>query len=583
MADVLIAKRTTILIVEQPTTTGASVASHNGRETLEPEAPHRFAPTATTQGTTTHAGLLTGGATVYVGDYLEALDGDHKGQMVQVHLHNGAGVLTHEKWPTATNLPTEVKLWRPAEPVVVVTSQTVSGGTTITATGRKEGARYWGLTTGDTDPAPAASNNKKYLLIGRGSGNDNKAYEIKSWANATNVFTLDTALSANAEIGDLFVIRKAPVQADLEAAFTTAHAQREPQRATLAGLQGVPMTRGASVVFSTDLKGSGVAGGNNSRAIPPLESGSLLDMMTAETVDKGSLVGAGSAQDGTPTPKRTDVKITTATHERFTVGNFVLVNGELAVIQSKTDGGVGVDTLAVEPQLGTVPASGDVCYASTTWAPADTGHLGLFAEIWAGDAGVWRCWGGKSDIKIDGLATDQIPKLRWAFAMADFTENFKTGSGAGAAPSGLPTGLVFDTTLPLDSKALRVVLDDTVLAAVRSAVVTVGYDVKPRAGMSNGRAGEIGTYVATRTSKIELVVDYEDHAHLRAYYRGKVVNCLVQHGTVAGQTFGVYARRAELDAPPAMAVDDGRYTLALSLHAIETTVTGFGDLLLGSA
>lgn len=588
MADPLLTKRDLLLFVEQVSTSGAADARDDGRMVLAPASPHRFKVTgAQTQTSLISTALSTASDTAYVGCYLEALDGDHVGQLVQItDFANGTDAATHEAWPSASGLPGEVRMWYPPEPVVVATSAAASGTSTITATGRGEGARYWAMGAGDS-PAGAVANNRKYMLIGKGNANDARAYEVKSWDETGKIFTIDGTLAGAVAVGDLFVPRKAfyPTGGKFTIAPTTTHIERPYQRADMDRIQGVRGARGCPVACDLELKGSAVTAQTaDAFAIPPLETSPVLRGVFAETMDKHSAVAtANSANVTVNSQLGTRLEITDAKAGNFSIGNFVLVSGEMAVVSAKDATPVGYDQVDVEPRLSQNPANGTAVGASVTYKPATSGHLGAFVEAWIGDRGHFRTWGGMTDLSIENFAVDQIPVLKLSFPGRDYVERY-VSSGAYGASTFVP---VYDTTLPFDAKAVTVKLGAFGAAlskiAVRRAVVRLGQAIKERQAISQGRAGEQGSIVTDRKPIVELVVDYEDHVRWQQYHKGTILSCLIQHGDTAGATIGIYARKCEVMQQPEIGEENDMKILTLRLMPVQSDVTSVATLALGFA
>lgn len=566
MADPLLQKLDTLLVVEQPATTGASDTRGNGRKTLAPATPSAPTPTGAGAGSTTFvsADLNATNDFDYIGNWLEAQDGPNLGQLVRITQFNAAAdTATHEAWPNAT-APTRVRMWLPADPVVPATAAGADTST-MTSTVRDEATGYWARASAGT-----TSNSKKYMLVCLGSANASQvgaAREITqhSYAAGTATFTVGAVWPNIPASGDLYVIRKF-VRTMGEWAPEQAFFERGGARASFDEIEGVAGPRGGTLTFATEVKGSGVAASAGVVAVPPLESSTLLEAMLTEQQDTGDTL---VAQAGTAPPNSTvSLAIATGNLTRFTVGNFVLVNGEAAVVTATAPNGADPDSLTIEPALGQTPATGATIAASATYRPRTIGHLATAMEMWIGNRARWEAWGGMSDVVVD-LAPNALPKLSWSFAMADHRERYES--------AGLPYTPIEDTRMPFDAKALRVVLDSTTLDLVRSAKLTIGYVIEMRPALGNGRAGEVGAAVVGRKSTIDLELEYEDVARSEGYVRqfaaGTVVNCLLQHGTIAGDTVAVYAPRAVVMEAPKIGTDGGRHTLGLKLKPIQPTAT----------
>lgn len=566
MADPLLIKRSSLFVVEQPSTTGSSDARGNGRKVLEPATPSAPTPTGGGAGSTTFEStdLTAVNAWDYVGNYLEARTGPNLGQLVRITQFNPTtDVATHEAWPHAT-APTRVRMWLPSDPIVPATAAGADTST-MTSTVRDEATGYWARAASGT-----TSNSKKYMMTCLGSANASQvgvAREIiqHSYAAGTATFTFGTAWPNIPAAGDLYVIRKF-LRTEGEWAPEQAFVERPVSRTSFDEVEGVAGPRAGTLSFSTEAKGSGVAAVAGTVAVPPPESSTLLEAVMSERQDTGDAVvaAAGTA----PALSTTSVNIANGNLTRFTIGNFVLINGETAVVTATAANGIDPDSLTIEPPLGQTPIAGAVINASATYRPRETGHLATFMDLWMGDRGRWEAWGGISDVVLD-LAPNAIPKWTWSFAMADHRERYES--------AGLPYTIIEDTTIPFDSKALRAVLDSTALDLVRSAKLTLGYAVEMRPALGSGRAGEAGAVITGRKSIIDLKLEYEDVARSEGYIRqfaaGTVVNCLLQHGTVAGETVAVYAPRCVVMEQPKIGTDGGRYTLALKLKPIQPTAT----------
>jgi len=182
--------------------TFASVAPEPDSDTFARATPFEFGLTGGSITTTAITTTDVTAATVasFLGNWVEALDGDVLGERVQIRTTavGPPAVLGTDSWSSASPTATRFRMWTPPEPLVVATGSGNIGGTTVAATGRNEADDYY------NDP------DRLYLVCvesgGSGTIARGEARLISDFTSGT--VTVATAFSAQSLLGDLFVMRQ---------------------------------------------------------------------------------------------------------------------------------------------------------------------------------------------------------------------------------------------------------------------------------------------------------------------------------------------------------------------------------------
>jgi hypothetical protein len=308
----------------------------------------------------------SGGADTYNGRYwVHMLSGTCKGEWGRIVDDDGSGTLTLEDNGFSAQIDSgdEYEIWLSPDPVVVVDSS--SGETDMVDAVRTEadvGDAHWWV--------------GYYACPITGDHRGKKAL-ITDVVAATGTFTLAAAFGTALAAGDVVLLRKFVEAGKVTMPDGPAYHPRSSMRANMAIAAGAVGARPpGQVAFEVPLTASGSLAATGSPAGASVLNGLLQASGLVESVGTSVTVGAGSSASA--------VKIATGTREKLNPGQMVVWNGNCVFVTSLDDGGAGVDTVNVTPDLPGVPAASDVLYATRSYAKTvdgDTGSAIIEIEI----------------------------------------------------------------------------------------------------------------------------------------------------------------------------------------------------------
>lgn len=499
-----------------------------------------------TQTSVTSTDLSSGAAGFYIGQWLEAVDGNCKGQFVKIiaYVTNTATITPLRLSSGITT--TTFKMWKISGPYGRVQAAGAGDGSTcISNTLAGFGDDYW---------------NGEYLFAYRlGSGFVMDLKPISDYVSSSGTFTLSPVLKAASISGDIvYPCQTLQPKGDLSIAIGGGDPlERDVVQDTL-DAEGVivgAMTNVAATV-SLEVRGMATAAGNSVAATPPKESHIWLDGVFAETLSTGDLVKAGSTA--------TSVILETST-ARFAAYDLMMINGSVGAITaaaSNTPAGDATYTI-VSGHLPLNPISGQTAYAGACYKPLDSGHK-TQSLIAIDDDARWswlHCGLPTVGLSIEG---NQICRwnLAYKFAAAMHFDDVREFDD------------IYDTAAPMVGKGnvSRVVLDGVALDA---DVLSANFDLLTEPVFPGSAFGALENRGPPRYTKRmptgTLQLYLEDNAHLHRYRAQATFDLLVQVGTAATQTFAIWIPRAQLVASPGQGEADEFMSQTLSIRALRPT------------
>jgi hypothetical protein len=441
---------------------------------------------------------------------------------------DGAGTLTLEGigFPSQIVTGVQYEILLSPEPVVVVDSSAAETNMVDAVRAEPDNRLadawigYWAV------PITGARRGKMALITGFTAG--------------TGTYVLAAGLGGVLAAGDVVLLRRFHEVADLTLGFTEAYTARPMSRKDFAKGDGVVGPRGGTISFKSQV----IPSGSLSAALSAAGQSVLGDLLAAcgleETPDASAEVAAGS--------NTTDIKIITASWEKFSIGGMVVYNGNPRIVTALTDGGAGVDTVTVSPALPVAPAAGGTLYASRMYAKStdgDTPACGFEIEI---DGIRYTATGCKGNVS---LSTGPVPTLDFSFSVDHWVREYEPApySPASAYPTAKPV---------LD--ASRVCYIDAVAADIGGLTATPGSAMTAKKVQgSKGVNGQVGfhltgynagaTYREILLSGGELTRD--------ATWLARTARGLIVFWGSHGSTFGLRIPAARLISDPTPSNADG--------------------------
>jgi len=330
--------------------------------------------TFTATGGTTSTVNCAGAAAGWVGGVIDIQDGDNQGHRAIVVSVSAGTSATF--WPAAGSAVSNgdtFKLY--SNPIPVIVASGAGTTTTVIDSSRSEGDDEF---------------NGHYLMCIAGSSIAvGECKQITDYTASSTTFTTE-AFSAASASGDVFAVVKPLLAEDLEFSYPQEMIDRSPVRDSWNPVRKVPGAKRPTVGFKLPLQayGTGAGDGTDIDTLPVRSAPALLSsMFGTQTNDEGEVILSGSTT--------TSVNITLGTKDQFTIGNGVLINGEVRIITASSTDGTTQDTLTVAPALSQAPAANDVAYACSMIRYATSGHYPL--TFWFFDDQVlyigWSCMG----------------------------------------------------------------------------------------------------------------------------------------------------------------------------------------------
>lgn len=553
-------------------------------DTLRAGTPSQFTADAVGGGgsTITAGALDNASVRAYVGNLLEVVSGAARGQWRMISDFNGATIATvTPAFSPAPAAGDSLRLWVPPDPVVVATAGTTTSVTAVIVTtagrpGRDEANGFWN--------GNLSANGDRFMLIGVGGQNANRAALITDWTSPT--FTVEANAFVAADDGDLFLIRKLARIYDFEFPLPGAsqpYLHRRFVAGDWDGRDGELGPRNAETfAFAQEVQRVAAAASGATDVEPPSEVHDLLAGLWSYTGTAASAVTAGSSTSA--------INITTGTRERFNHGTAILDgdSGAMAWIIGSTDGGVGDDILTVTPTLPSAPTAAETVFGSANYAypttPSTFGFRSNSFDVWMGNRGGLRhCHGYLPAWRIEGMDAEG-GLLRFAFeGPYDFhwtdSRTIPTWTTArGGRLTGPATGIT-----PMVARAVRAHLAEpsgsaaTTFASIRLRGIALGSGLSPqvRKGM-NGPGNREGVYMDADEKGVvgSIMLDMEDVVQLERFERGVVMEFSAQFGeSRSGAAFGIWIRRLRFTASP-ISIDGSLYRQELQFVCIDSGITG---------
>jgi len=289
----------------------------------------------------------SGSAATYAGRYwVRILSGTAQGRWKRVTVDNGSGTLTLEGngFPSQIVSGVSYALYKSGESIVVVDSS--SGETNMVDAIRDEADDYWI----DYELVP---------LIGTHAG---KNTTVSDFTSSTGTYVLDAEFGGALAAADVCLLRKFIEAGNFAATPDESYDPRIIGRVNLSKGDGVIGGRSGAIAFDIQAKASGTLAADTVIANASEVSGLLLACGLTEVVGTTTKIDDAGAASTT-----SSLKIDTATHENFQIGQAIMHSGNVSIVVSKTDGGGSADTLGVYPPLPTVPNDNDIVYACRTY------------------------------------------------------------------------------------------------------------------------------------------------------------------------------------------------------------------------
>jgi len=503
--------------------------------------------------------LTATSAASYVGSLLHCLgpvSSSNYDQWVEITAFDtSTDTLFHEDFSAATATSDEFEIVKPPDPIVV---ESTGGATNPIATGRAgDGTDYW----------------KDQYLVCRTSDNNasgSTSTKITAFDSDTGEFTAD--FSANTAVGDLYHLRHFPkIVGNPTFKLNYGEIPNVTQRGDFSAEANVPGVRSWTAGFSTAIKGSGTAAGNGTAASRPPEAWSILNAIMSSSVTTGTSCShyTNSGVD--------HIAVNSGSGYIPCIGQFIMdSNGRMSVVTASLG---GTAPIAINPSLKVTPLNGDTIYAGVAFAPMVTGHKTTTVEIYKGGISRATCYGGIPKITIDGFKRGSIPKLTVNYEGGFFYE----------LPLSIPAALkpvsLMTTVVPHDAKNNVVILGASTVLNLIDAKLDLGIETVNEEffTLPDGTYGKRITGFSPTiqvTAKLDTVSPSNTWAELKRYMNKATFSLFVQHGKLAGNTFGIYAHKCEWSGPNHGA-DSNLSTISFTAKVLASDLTGMGDLLLG--
>lgn len=544
------------------------------RDAAVPEA---WSFSATTQGaadfTTTIASYLTGSQDYfYTGYILKCVGGTAANVGVDVEVTaftNGTDTLTHTAFPARTEVGDQFVLYKPPDPIAVVTTADAAAPQEVTAAGRDE-ADYTPRGGAATDWFSSGD-----YLVARSTDNmtQGDAESVSSFVAAGGAFTQGAGWGAATAVGDLFYIRRFPkCWGPPTLSWKREDLEHVSQRSSFSRDQSIAGPKSWTAEVTLPLKASGTAAGDATYGVAPPELHLPLRAAFAPTVSRGNTVGAGSDTN--------TVMVADGTAAAYhPVGTFMLdVTGRATVVQS-VDATTNPDTVEVNPALAVAPVATQIVYGAYSYEPKTTGHYTMTLDAYVGGTINVKLYGGMlSSCRIVDFGRGLVPKIVLGYAGNYFLET----------PVALPAGLspTYDTIRPIDAKDCHVILGASTRLVLKSATVDFGIATVLEDSFSLPDA-VYGPRIVDMKPTITCVA-YLDTAspsntwaEIQRYQgSGQTFSLMLQHGKERGKVVAFYAHKCAWLAPT-HGVTDGLRTVEFTAEVLASDLTDMADCAIG--
>lgn len=288
-----------------------------------------------------------------------------------------------------------------------------------------------------------------FVLTGANAG---LVRRITAWTDGTDEFTLDSALPSSHGAGDTAVIGKA-----LRAQIESAQIQREQ---LARDYQSLNWEKPSSVIGKPSGELNFTTEALTDQTTQPLHElllASLGSRLQSAASNTTAVVAGGSASD---------LWITLGDYTKFTVGGVVAVESDAGpltchYITGITANGAVKDQLALWPPIpAPYPSAGKAVEACNTYAPADTGHIGLTIVV-LGNAQYWTFTGCRGTFNMNEFNTGSIAEAKFEMKADQVTITDSVWAGkikkVNQEPPANYGGVVYDNSTLLS--AIKVMLD----------------------------------------------------------------------------------------------------------------------------
>lgn len=333
--------------------------------------------------------------------WIEMLSGDAKGEMARIVDDDGSGTMTLEDTGFSAQVDSgdTFAVWVSPEPVIVVDGGTLST-TQFNDDYRDEDDEFWT----DYYAVPITGNNrgdiKKITAFDKTGGASEGLFTTEAWPQAMAA-------------GDVILIRRFLEVAPPSPSLTEPYIPRPGQRVSFERGDGTRGPKGGTFPFTSQIYGSGaLATSGNSpakSAIHGLMQACGWASSTPTTMD----INTGSTTSV--------IKVDAAQHERCSIGDAVMWNGQVGWVTDKDDNGVSADDITVTPAFDAAPANGDLLYALRTYKKSTTGdELGCVLE-WEADGVRHTMTGCKGNVSF----SESNPiTASWTFDVDHYIEQY---------------------------------------------------------------------------------------------------------------------------------------------------------------
>lgn len=490
----------------------------------EEGSPRSYTPSATSVSTLTEGNV--GAASI--GQYVEADDGDARGQVRQIKSRASTVATVDAPWLSVSG-STRWRAWTPADVPVRITT----GGTTTTAIC----ADHAGATN-EPDNYYVGKGYYLYCVAGTNAG---EARQITGFTQLSGTFT--TAAFTNATAADeLYLIGKPlRVEGEIECRLEQAFAERTNTGFADAD-QAVPLNYAGNIRFALPVRPLSAAAGSAVQATAPVEVGDMLADVMVQTRDTGAAAASSSPMSGA-------VLSLASGGSGFSVGGFVLCNsGEVGQIQSIATNDLTLGT-------GHVTASkilaSSVVHASVWYKRKESDFR------WRG----FRYYRGRKFLQFLHGAMPSLSMELLRDGVNKWNMDYMLGGDAGEynvdAPVAIDASKRFgydDVGVPRDGKQAR-----TLIAGVRVQLerMTINFGFQPGVRPSlQGRNQQNGCFMGLGPvgGEFTILADVDGVSSFKATVdrmrQGQPVDFLYQCGTAIKETFAVGIPAFEIMGAP---------------------------------
>ncbi len=497
-----------------------------------------YTTSAEGNATTLYCGTITDTANTHRGYLIEILDGSQKGRIETITAQTAAGTINTTAFPATVATATRFRILNNTRPVFVHSATANVSGTALEDSSRSstyEGDNFW---MGDFAECIYAT----YVTVG-------KMTEITAYTGDSGATTIG-AMGATIATGDLYEIKRCvPFE---EGSFTpgTTAIDRPAKRNTFAPLPPAIAGRNTGeLTFSIEVNGDGTGAGDG---VAWTRQAVIMPLL--ESIYGSVSLNTGDAVDGSCTT----TVMTGITANNYTLGNMVMINGEVSRITGLTAGGTSV---TLTPALSDAPKSGNVLYASATFKRATSGHSPLnftfYDDLIRHE--LYSCLGTVN------FSTDADGRLmaNFVFHGQHHTHRAKTDpvtlDGSHTPDTAVAAILGNDGKVHINGDnrhCASVALDPGIVEGMRSSTGAVSGNV--------GRSVRGGVGRMTCNPLLENAEHYDD------FIQGDDLEpCYWRSGNEVGNTFVAFFPRGRIESFPASEDAEGERRQALSIRVVQ--------------